>query len=384
MAKSLVIVESPAKAKTLEKFLGKDFKVLASYGHVRDLPRKGLGVDRANGYEPTYEVLRGQREDDQRAQARGQGGRQRLPRGRPGPRGRSDLVAPPGDAPARRRRRRCSAASGSTRSPRRPCSRRWRTPARSTAASSTRSSRGASSTGSSATRSPTSSGRRSGGVFRPAASRRWRCGSSASARRRSRRSSRSSTGRSTRRSRARRRRPSRPGSRASTAASSSSTAPIRGWPTRPPRIAVRDDVANAAWKVASVETSERRKNPAAPVHHLAAPAGRGAAAGVRGPPHDADRPAALRGPRDPGAGNRRPHHLHAHRLDPRLGRRAEGGPRAHRQGVRRRVDAARRPGTSRAAATRRTRTRRSGRRTWIFPRTRSPGTSPPTRRSSTA
>src|SRR5450830_177436 len=59
MGKSLVIVESPAKAKTLEKFLGKDFQVLASYGHVRDLPRKGLGVDRENGYEPTYEVLKG-------------------------------------------------------------------------------------------------------------------------------------------------------------------------------------------------------------------------------------------------------------------------------------------------------------------------------------
>jgi DNA topoisomerase-1 len=59
MAKSIVIVESPAKAKTLEKFLGKDFKVLASYGHVRDLPRKGLGVDRAHAYEPTYEVLQG-------------------------------------------------------------------------------------------------------------------------------------------------------------------------------------------------------------------------------------------------------------------------------------------------------------------------------------
>jgi DNA topoisomerase-1 len=57
--KSIVIVESPAKARTLEKFLGKDFRVLASYGHVRDLPKKGLGVDRANSYAPTYEVLAG-------------------------------------------------------------------------------------------------------------------------------------------------------------------------------------------------------------------------------------------------------------------------------------------------------------------------------------
>jgi DNA topoisomerase I len=57
--KNLVIVESPAKAKTLEKFLGKDFRVLASYGHVRDLPRKGLGVDRGNAYEPTYVVVPG-------------------------------------------------------------------------------------------------------------------------------------------------------------------------------------------------------------------------------------------------------------------------------------------------------------------------------------
>jgi DNA topoisomerase I len=57
--KNLVIVESPAKAKTLEKFLGKDFRVLASYGHVRDLPKKGLGVDRGNSYEPTYEVVPG-------------------------------------------------------------------------------------------------------------------------------------------------------------------------------------------------------------------------------------------------------------------------------------------------------------------------------------
>ncbi len=59
MAKSLVIVESPAKAATLGKFLGKDFTVMACYGHVRDLPRKGIAVDREHGYTPTYEILPG-------------------------------------------------------------------------------------------------------------------------------------------------------------------------------------------------------------------------------------------------------------------------------------------------------------------------------------
>ena len=59
MGKSLVIVESPAKADTLAKFLGKDFLVRACYGHVRDLPRKGISVDRVRGYEPSYEVLPG-------------------------------------------------------------------------------------------------------------------------------------------------------------------------------------------------------------------------------------------------------------------------------------------------------------------------------------
>ena len=59
MGKSLVIVESPAKAATLSKFLGRDFTVLASYGHIRDLPKKGISIDRENGYEPTYELLPG-------------------------------------------------------------------------------------------------------------------------------------------------------------------------------------------------------------------------------------------------------------------------------------------------------------------------------------
>jgi DNA topoisomerase-1 len=59
MARSLVIVESPAKAGTLGKFLGKDFQVAACYGHVRDLDRKGLSVDRAKGYTPEYRIVPG-------------------------------------------------------------------------------------------------------------------------------------------------------------------------------------------------------------------------------------------------------------------------------------------------------------------------------------
>ena len=56
MAKNLVIVESPAKAKTIEKFLGKDYQVESSYGHIADLPSKEIGVDVLNGFKPSYEV----------------------------------------------------------------------------------------------------------------------------------------------------------------------------------------------------------------------------------------------------------------------------------------------------------------------------------------
>ena len=56
MGKNLVIVESPAKAKTIEGYLGKDFKVVSSMGHIRDLPKGGGAIDIENGYEPTYEV----------------------------------------------------------------------------------------------------------------------------------------------------------------------------------------------------------------------------------------------------------------------------------------------------------------------------------------
>src|SRR5579871_284407 len=59
MGRSLVIVESPAKAKTINKYLGRNYSVKASYGHVMDLPKKELGIDIKHGFEPTYEVSPG-------------------------------------------------------------------------------------------------------------------------------------------------------------------------------------------------------------------------------------------------------------------------------------------------------------------------------------
>jgi DNA topoisomerase-1 len=72
MAKNLVIVESPAKAKTINKFIGKDYVVKASVGHVRDLPKSELGVDEVT-FEPTYEVLEGKEKvvSELRAAAKG-------------------------------------------------------------------------------------------------------------------------------------------------------------------------------------------------------------------------------------------------------------------------------------------------------------------------
>ena len=56
MSKNLIIVESPAKAKTINKFLGKDYVVTSCYGHIRDLPDSGLNIDIENGFEPNYVV----------------------------------------------------------------------------------------------------------------------------------------------------------------------------------------------------------------------------------------------------------------------------------------------------------------------------------------
>ena len=56
---NLVIVESPAKAKTIKKYLGNGYEVVASMGHVRDLPKARLSVDVKNNYEPKYAIIKG-------------------------------------------------------------------------------------------------------------------------------------------------------------------------------------------------------------------------------------------------------------------------------------------------------------------------------------
>src|SRR5689334_14831261 len=61
MPKALVIVESPAKAKTINKYLGKQYVVKASLGHIKDLPKKDLAVDVTRGFEPRYEVIEGKK-----------------------------------------------------------------------------------------------------------------------------------------------------------------------------------------------------------------------------------------------------------------------------------------------------------------------------------
>ena len=61
MSENLVIVESPTKARTLSRFLGNQYKIEASMGHVRDLPKAKLGVDVENNFEPAYVIPKGKR-----------------------------------------------------------------------------------------------------------------------------------------------------------------------------------------------------------------------------------------------------------------------------------------------------------------------------------
>ena len=121
--RSLVIVESPKKAKSINKFLGSKFVVKASMGHVRDLPKRKLGLDVIRGYTPSYEIMPANKKDTiaelKREAAKAD---TVLPRHRPRPRG---ARRSPGTS---RRRSACpttaSAASSSTRSPRRRSARR--------------------------------------------------------------------------------------------------------------------------------------------------------------------------------------------------------------------------------------------------------------------
>ena len=240
---------------------------MASYGHVRDLPRKGLGVDREHSYEPTYEVLAGKEKTINELKRAAK---------------TADavyLAADPdreGEAISWHLRETLKPGAGKTTVPAGALQRdhqegrarghgeRGRDRRRS---ASTPSRPGASSTGSSDTRCRTCSGRRSGGASPPAASRRWRCGSSASARARSKRSSRSSTGRSTRSSRARCRPSSRRASPPSTARSSSSTARTRVSPDEASATRVVDDVSKADWTSrpsrppSGARTRRRRSSP---------------------------------------------------------------------------------------------------------------------------
>ena len=170
--RKLVIVESPAKAKTIAGYLGRDFDVEASVGHIRDLPepvrrcppemKKGpfgqFGVDVDNGFEAYYVV-----DADKKKKVAELKRLSRTPtsstRHRRGPRGRGHRLAPARGAQAQGAR---SSGWCSTRSPRRPSSARSTTPATSTPPSSTPRRPGASSTGSTATRSRRCCGARSG------------------------------------------------------------------------------------------------------------------------------------------------------------------------------------------------------------------------------
>lgn len=83
MSEMLVIVESPAKAKTIGKFLGSKYKVVASNGHVRDLPKSQLGVDVEHDFEPKYITLRGRGEVLENIRREAKGREKDISRNRP-------------------------------------------------------------------------------------------------------------------------------------------------------------------------------------------------------------------------------------------------------------------------------------------------------------
>ena len=90
MAKGLVIVESPAKAKTIQKYLGSGYEVEASLGHIKDLPKKSLGVDLDNDFSTEYVVIPGKEKVVAKLKKLAKTAERHLPGARSGPRRRSD------------------------------------------------------------------------------------------------------------------------------------------------------------------------------------------------------------------------------------------------------------------------------------------------------
>ena len=336
--KNLVIVESPAKARTIERYLGDDYRVLASYGHVRDLPEnpgKGkFGVDVDHDFAPEYVDLRRSQEAGRRDHEGRQVGRHGLPRHRPRPRGRGDRLArrrgrqrPGGEDPAGdvqrdhrgRDPRRVRPPAPDRHEPRRrPADAPDRRPPRRLHAQPAAVAQGP--------RGPVGRPRPVG--RRPARRR---------ARARDRRLHRPRVldARGDPRDRRRRRR-SPPRSSGSTAqpldVGDGETAERHAAALReltPRRHEGRDAQADA--------------QPGAAVHDVDAPAGGEPQARLQPEADDVDRPAPVRGRRHAGR-PRRAHHLHANGLDRDRRRRDGRGPRRHPRPVRRAVHDAEGPG----------------------------------------
>ena len=206
MAKGLVIVESPAKAKTIQKYLGTGYEVEASLGHIKDLPKKSLGVDLDNDFSTEYVVIPGKEKVVARLKKLAKSADTIYLAPDPDREGEAiaahlaeELGGERVDGKKRRRAARpTSAGSRSTRSPSALCRKRSSIRVTSTAIWWTRSRPAGCSTGWSATRSHRCCGTKCAADYRPDACRPSRYGSSSSVIARSRRSSRKSTGRLTR------------------------------------------------------------------------------------------------------------------------------------------------------------------------------------------